>query len=226
MVDRQQPGVYLVRHAQSANNAQADEFRVCDPGITEIGRKQAAAAAEFFRDLEFQTLVTSGFRRALQTAAFLSTVTGTCPEVVVGMHEHGGCFDGWNESNYAGRPGMTAEEISAEFGPVRLPQDFPPGGWWQSRPRESHPQSDQRARAMSEWLGQRISQADSSIVCVTHADFLSKLLLSMLGDPIRKEPGFCDLKNCGWTHLVWSSSGWRLVQLNQTDYLPNELRTS
>ena len=38
--------LYIIRHAQSSNNALADEReRVCDPHLTELGRQQAELLA-------------------------------------------------------------------------------------------------------------------------------------------------------------------------------------
>ena len=66
------PAIYLVRHGQTGGLAEGD------PGITELGERQAeAAAAELQRrGLRMPVLITGALRRQLNTAAIISLVTG------------------------------------------------------------------------------------------------------------------------------------------------------
>lgn len=217
--------VYLVRHAQSANNAKAVEQRCCDPSITRLGEQQAEMTARLLGELEFESLVCSAFRRALQTAQWIGRCTRLTPEVIVAMHEHGGCYEGWNDENFVGRPGLTAGEIHAEFGDVQLPADFPESGWWQSSSRESQEASGQRAFRMVELLKSRLKTGNGNLVCVTHADFLNKILQAMFGVKIRSHESFPDLKNTGVTQVGLEENEWKLYQLNSVEHLPESLVT-
>ena len=77
--------LYLVRHAQSSNNAQPEHLRVPDPGITEIGEQQAICLADWLDASSFVHLATSACPGvALQTAGFIRRRTGHIPEVIVG----------------------------------------------------------------------------------------------------------------------------------------------
>jgi len=58
--------LYLVRHAQSQNNALPERLRVADPDLTDLGHQQAARLAERVRSLKLTRLLTSPFRRALR----------------------------------------------------------------------------------------------------------------------------------------------------------------
>src|SRR4051794_16415355 len=70
----------LIRHAQSEFNAAFSVTRV-DPGIpdpklTVQGREQAAAAAETLRGTGIKRLISSPYRRALETATIIADVLG------------------------------------------------------------------------------------------------------------------------------------------------------
>jgi 2,3-bisphosphoglycerate-dependent phosphoglycerate mutase len=220
------PRIYLVRHAQSGNNAQPVEQRTDDPSITCLGHQQAEKVAERLAVLSLGSLVCSAFRRALQTAYWISRSTRLVPEVIVDLHERGGCYAGWQEANFTGMPGLTPVEVVSEFGPVQLPGCYPKSGWWGSRPRESQEACAQRAVRMADELKTRVRLCEKSIVCVTHADFLSQLLLAMLGDELRDDEGFSDLKNAGITQVGLDETGWKLYELNSVDHLPDLLVTS
>ncbi len=86
--------LYLVRHAQSRNNAQPVELRVEDPALTDLGHEQARRLAERVTRLRLTKLFTSPFRRALQTAEHVRLATGLIPEVRIDLHEKGGCVSG------------------------------------------------------------------------------------------------------------------------------------
>ena len=67
--------VILVRHGQSEFNVVYGKTRV-DPGIrdpklTELGHRQAQAAAETLRGLDIRRVMTSPYTRALQTATII-----------------------------------------------------------------------------------------------------------------------------------------------------------
>lgn len=220
------PSLLLVRHAQSANNALPDDQRVPDPGITPIGIRQAERLADQLGSLEIQQVITSAFRRALQTANAIRKRLNVPVSVEVDLHEHGGCYSGWHPENYQGQPGMTRGEILDEFGDIFIPEDFPQSGWWQSQPRESGPQSDQRAEQVEVFLRSKLIAAQAHLVCITHADFLAKLLTTMFGTRIQADPRFQDLANTGITQVGLADNEWTLYQLNFTEHLPGHLVTS
>jgi len=78
----------LVRHGQSEFNVVYGKTRV-DPGIrdpklTELGHRQAQAAAESLRNLDFRRVLTSPYTRALQTATIIGEALGL--ELTVDPH--------------------------------------------------------------------------------------------------------------------------------------------
>lgn len=218
--------LYLVRHAQSSNNAQPEHLRVPDPGITEIGEQQAICLADWLDASSFVHLATSAFRRALQTAGFIRRRTGHMPEVIVDVHEHGGCVDGWHAENFIGQPGLSHTEVVAEFGDVKIDQAIDRDGWWKSKPREEFSQTRQRAQKIDAYFRDRLSNEQQAILCVTHADFLAMLLEQMCGAAIQEDSRFFDLKNTGVTHLELLDGKWVIHRMNSVEHLPAELVTS
>ena len=216
----------LIRHAQSQNNANEEQARICDPGITDLGRQQAESLSKFLSSMVFESIICSAFRRALQTAEHLNSTLGKPSEVLIDLHEHGGCYEGWHSENFVGMPGMTDTEIEAEFSNVVFPDDYPADGWWQSKPRETHDQSIERAERMANILADRYSAASANVACVTHADFLAKLLVAMFGSEIENETAFFDLKNVGITRVIFDGNRWQFLEVNSVDFLPVELVSS
>eukprot|EP01062_Namystynia_karyoxenos_P055877 TRINITY_DN46887_c0_g1_i1.p1 TRINITY_DN46887_c0_g1~~TRINITY_DN46887_c0_g1_i1.p1 ORF type:complete len:358 (+),score=110.35 TRINITY_DN46887_c0_g1_i1:82-1074(+) len=112
--------IYLVRHAESKNNANdcndgqetpsprspagGTSKRVPDPGLTPIGVRQAHYCAAFFQKLQKDentptiqrptALRCSGMRRAMGTAAPIAAALGVPPVLLVESHEEGGMFHG------------------------------------------------------------------------------------------------------------------------------------
>jgi 2,3-bisphosphoglycerate-dependent phosphoglycerate mutase len=50
--------LYLIRHAESTNNAKPPRQRVEDPPITELGESQATHLAKWTSTTEIDTLIT------------------------------------------------------------------------------------------------------------------------------------------------------------------------
>src|SRR4051794_3842301 len=67
--------VYLVRHGQSKDNT-APVFQSPDSPLSELGRKQAAYVAERLSRISFETLISSTFQRAKETAVIIGEKTG------------------------------------------------------------------------------------------------------------------------------------------------------
>jgi broad specificity phosphatase PhoE len=103
--------LYIIRHAQSTNNALADQrFRVSDPGLTETGHRQAELLAEHLVHgsgrftsstnpagaagigYGITRLYCSPMLRALQTARPVSHALGLIPEIWIEIHEYGGIW--------------------------------------------------------------------------------------------------------------------------------------
>ena len=193
--------LYLIRHAQSANNALSDaRERVCDPALTELGLRQARLVAEHLanglnpellawspdgggsnhsrRGYDITRLYCSPMMRALQTAQPIGQVLGLTPEVWVDIHEQGGIFlDHGEAGGVVGYPGKTRPEILAEFPGYSLPEEVTDQGWWKWGYEEMSV-CHGRAIRVAEELGQRAA-GDERIAIVTHGGFMDALLKAL-----------------------------------------------
>jgi probable phosphoglycerate mutase len=72
----------LVRHGQSAWNAQGRWQGQADPVLSELGRRQARAAAASLMPRSLQAIWASDLRRAAETAAIIADELGVGPAVL------------------------------------------------------------------------------------------------------------------------------------------------
>ena len=218
--------LYLIRHAQSANNAKPEAERVEDPGLTELGERQADLLAERFRGLHVSHLLTSGFRRAVQTMRPLAAQLNQRPVIWSELHEVGGCFAGYQAGDLQGRPGMNRSALSGEFPEFELPDDIDERGWWKSRPFEQTSAARERARQQSTRLLQEFGGTAASVACVIHADFKALLLETLLSDIDRAHVAAADLLNTGVTLLSCAAEKISVLDLNDASHLPKDLMSS
>ena len=173
--------LYLIRHGQSLNNALPEYKRVEDPGLTDLGERQAACLSGWGRQHAPTRLLVSPFRRTLQTARPLHQATRLPCEIWIDLHERGGCYAGYQPSNFQGRPGMSGRQIVQEFPEATLVDDIGDEGWWRSQPRETDDQAQIRATRIIDRLISTFASTDEVVACVIHADF-KNLVISQLLD--------------------------------------------
>ena len=216
--------LYIIRHAQSANNALPESQRVEDPSITDVGERQVASLAERFRDVPVTHALTSGFLRAIQTMRPLAKTVGVSPTIWTELHEVGGCFTGHIPGQLEGRPGMNREQLSERFPEFQLPDDIDEAGWWKCKPHEDYRDAQMRAESQAARLLAEFNESKAVVACVIHADFKDLLLRSLLNE--HEWGSSCDLRNTGVTHLACVNNRIKVVALNDTSHLSDELLTS
>ena len=70
--------IYLIRHGESVANKQGIyQGQSIDTGLTELGKKQARAAAGALTGLKFKTIYTSPLKRTKETAKIIGRQTGS-----------------------------------------------------------------------------------------------------------------------------------------------------
>jgi len=80
--------LYLVRHGESpVNVSRTFSYRTVDPGLTELGVKQARAVARSFADKPIARVFTGPLQRAQHTARYVAEATGAPLEVVEALRE-------------------------------------------------------------------------------------------------------------------------------------------
>ena len=210
--------LYLVRHAQSANNALAEPGlhnpgRSSDPGLTERGQAQTEALRKRF-ELEREATPTrsvevwsSPMRRCLLTSSAVGAGLGVRVRVRSDLHEHGGCFEGarGGEGAPIGHTGMTREEIEKEFPMCDAPKDMENGWWDPSRGCESVVDAQTRVGKVVEWLwGKARAMHDgdeprADVYVVAHGMFIDILLKTLFDSPRttgKQSSLFCSQNAC------------------------------
>lgn len=211
--------LFLIRHAQSANNAKPEEQRVPDPAITEIGEQQAAHLAARVATLNLTRLITSPFLRTLQTTEPVRKATGLVPEVRIQLHEQGGCYSGHLPSTKVGRPGLNRAEIEQQFPGFEIEPSLDGEGWWRSQPYETYEQARSRARTLVERTQAEFADTSERVAYIMHAD-IKMLVVDQIHD---KSPGVP--YNTSITHVSVTSGRMQLREYGQVDHLPESLMT-
>jgi broad specificity phosphatase PhoE len=193
--------LYIIRHAQSTNNALADQRkRVCDPTLTELGERQADVLAQHLatgpeliplagsengrepQGYGFTWVYCSPMWRAMQTADPIRQALGLTPQVWTDIHEKGGIFlDHEDGRGPVGYPGKTRQEIQVAFPDYDLPQDVTEQGWW-NRDYEEWPACHERAirvaGALRQWADAD-ERGDERVAIVSHGGFVDALLKAL-----------------------------------------------
>ncbi len=217
--------LYIIRHAQSANNALPEPERVDDPGITDLGTEQVAQLAGRFGEIDITHALTSGFLRAIQTMRPVAEATGVQPEIWTDLHEVGGCFAGHIPGELRGMPGMTRAVLEENYPEFKLPDDIDGMGWWKSKPFEEYSLAVARAEAQAARLRSEFLGTASRVACVIHADFKDLLLAALLKSTYDQYRN-ADLLNTGVTHLAIGEDAVEVVKFNDVSHLSGNQVTS
>ena len=212
--------LYLIRHAQSLNNALPEEQRVEDPALTEIGEQQAALLAKWISGLRLSRLIASPFLRTLLTAEPIHRETKLPVQIRAELHEQGGCYSGYTPQNMMGRPGMTRWEIEQRFPSFQVAADIDGQGWWRSQPYESHEAARQRAARLLDRTREEFEHTDERVGYVMHADI--KLLFLGQFHPEPLETPY----NVSVSKIAFKSKTIQLEDYNMVQHLPPHLITS
>lgn len=225
--------LYLIRHAQSYNNALDDPAgRMCDPPLTDLGRRQAACVAEHIRaaresggtrePFDFTRLICSPMIRALQTASAIGQATGVPVEVWTDVHETLGIWRDSGDGTPRGYPGVRRSRVLEEFPGTRLPDDVTDDGWW-NRPVETESQWRERAKRVAARIRSELLPARKPAAFIVHGGFVVEMLCELMFD--RRPTGFSfDSGNTSVTRLGVEPEGRiRVNYLNRLDHLPEDL---
>lgn len=244
--------VYIIRHAQSTNNALGENQtdRVQDPHITETGWEQAKLTAQYLKSQtnvdeivrydvgtpereqhtpwEITHLYCSAMRRCLQTANPIGEALGVKPEVWVEIHEFGGVFLD-RDGTVTGYKGITRRELESEFVGYTVPENLTDDGWY--RPEngmEDRATGIARAIRVAADLRQRSidpEHKDDRIILVTHGLF-SDALIKTLHATVPSDRYFHWLYNASITRVDFLDDGRVIFRyVNRIDHLPSHLVT-
>lgn len=177
----------LVRHGQSAWNAESRWQGWADPPLSDLGEAQAAALASALTPAEFQGVVSSDLERARRTATIVAGSLGLTVEVEPALRERD--VGAWS--------GLTTAEIDRRW-PHQL------AAWRSGRlaaPPEGEPDDSMAVRVM-EVLGRLLTRPEESLLVVTHGG-LVRLVERRLG----LEPTTTPNLSGRWVHGLGTGVG-------------------
>ena len=195
----------LVRHGQTAWNAEGRAQGHTDIGLDDTGRDQAEAMAPVVAAFEPSLLVSSDLARARETAAFLEKETGLTAEE----------DPRWREYDLGERTGLTLAEFGEKMG---VEYD----GWWDVHAHVDVPGAETpeelagRVLPAFEAVLERLGDGETAVV-VTHGASLRVALASVLGWPVEVAGGIEAMNNCAWASVAETGVGrLRLSSYNMT----------
>ncbi|MFK8113496.1 MAG: histidine phosphatase family protein [Rubripirellula sp.] len=218
--------LYLIRHAESENNAKPGYLRTEDPSLTAIGRLQAQHLAAWAATQKFDALITSPVRRALQTTRFITDSVNCHVHVWADVFEQGGIYPGFGPDAIRGGDGLSRSQViqhvTADPTACTLDESIHENGWWAGRDRETPEQMVTRATQVIERLVDTFADSNSVVLAVIHADFKYELLHQLMGWGAESE-SLGHLRNTSISHLIRQQNGWRLDCFNSVSHLPGRL---
>ncbi len=224
--------LYLIRHGQSANNANPGGERHADPPLTELGADQAARLAEWSKALGLTRVISSPFLRAMQTAESIRKATASPAEIWTQLHEQGGCCTGPDpvadlpEERYSGCPGMTDGELADRYPHFSIPSEIGPTGWWGSRPFETMEQAQERAASLFLEIKSEFCETEERIALVFHGMLKLLLLDTILSrEPQQVQPQDVPF-NTSISKISITRDAVSLDYFNGVEHLPELLLTS
>ena len=175
--------LYLIRHGQSANNANPLSSRVADPPLTPLGERQALCAGEALVNKGIVKFYCSPMLRALQTAQIMAEPLGLPPHVFVGLHEWYGAWEE-REGITVQLPGLTRQQMTEVCPSVVLSEEVTDQGWllqpWESM-QAMVDKAGRDAQRFLEYLAQQHPEPREKVAAVTHGGFLSTLIGTAYG---------------------------------------------
>jgi 2,3-bisphosphoglycerate-dependent phosphoglycerate mutase len=235
--------LYLIRHAQSENNAlwdngQYEQMRVMDPELTDIGQRQSLALARYLAQRGTQNsypdnehnrlgfglthLYCSLMVRAVATGTAIAEQTGLPLVAWPDWHEGGGIYlDDATSGDRIGYPGKNRAYFQQYYPELILPAGVDDNGWW-NRAFEERPQRWERARRVLNELRARHADSDDRVGVVMHGGFYNYVMKTLLGIEAAEEIWFV-ISNAAITRIDFLEQETRLTYQNHLDFMPLEL---
>jgi len=201
---------YLVRHGESAWNA---ENRLCgrsDIPLSEAGRRQAMSLAERLKPIPFEAFYTSPLLRASETARLIREAVGLEPVPDQRLVE----------LDYGEWEGRTLPDI--------MENDAQTFRAWDAKPAQLAPPGGERGLAAQQrivaFLDDLAARHQQDRVLVTFHKTVCRLaichVLGIEPDEYRRR---LVLSNAALSIIRSRPNGWQLVSFNDTAHLPDAL---
>jgi probable phosphoglycerate mutase len=197
--------LYLVRHGQTAWNAEERAQGHTDIPLDETGIKQAELLGEMLADEPIQLILTSDLQRSSQTAENIAKRLGVPMEVTPTLRER--CFGEWEGLPYAEVGRRMGAEVPAR-GLAALFEACPAGG-------ESLQMTWERVKAVTD----RLSQLEENTLVVSHGGVSALMLAQLIRGDIITSRAF-RLHNCAVTELHRRPDHtFQLIRYNDASHL-------
>jgi len=246
--------LYVIRHAQSENNALwvetgSDVGRVPDPALTDVGHQQARLLAEHLADAEPSQIAENGYdphnrhgfglthlycslmTRSILTAQYVAQTTGLSLTAWETIHEWGGIFEYDPETEERiGLPGPNRAYFAEQFPDLVLPESVGEAGWW-NRPFETRELRQARAQEFLAELLDRHGNTEDRVAIVTHAGFSYSLLQTLTQFSSHNEALDVPRRvhftknNTAVSRINFGDDHVNIVYTNRLQHLPAELIT-
>jgi 2,3-bisphosphoglycerate-dependent phosphoglycerate mutase len=239
--------LFIIRHAQSANNFLAEsnaydeymERRDPEPPLTELGHQQAKLLASHLAGNNYPErkqeggvkgygltrLYCSPMMRTLQTAWPISQHTGLKSEIWLDLHEQGGIFHGnpRNSGSIVGFPGLNRRQIEEQYPGYVVPDALSDKGWWTGGYEDMQGCRDRASRVAQTLRQWAPEMPDERIALVSHGTFAEALVRALLELPADHRSYYSHY-NTAITRLDFLPDGYLFVRyLNRIQHLPPEL---
>jgi len=197
----------LLRHGQTEYNATSRMQGQLDTELSELGRRQAVAAAREIAAFEPLAVVSSDLRRAYDTAVVLGDSAGVPVEIDPRLREtHLGKWQG-----------LTHHDVDSVAPGARAA--WRADATW--APPEGESRVDVARRAVPvvrELLDKYEHWGEQPIVLVAHGGLIAALTAALLDLPVDRWPILGGLGNTGWVRLsgYGEEPAWRLDVWNAT----------
>ena len=214
----------MLRHGQTEYNAGSRMQGQLDTELSDLGREQAAAAAEVLAKRQPLLIVSSDLRRALDTAVALGERSGQPVLVDTRLRE----------THLGDWQGMTHLEVDAAAPGARLA--WRDNARWAPHGGESR--VDVAARSMpllaelvadqTEW---GVDEPERPVVLVAHGGLIAALTAALLALPVDNWPVLGGMGNASWVQLSGHSQAgasldgirWRLDVWNASAQVANDV---
>jgi broad specificity phosphatase PhoE len=218
--------LYLIRHGQSANNANPSS-RVADPPLTPMGERQALRAGKALVNKGIDKLYCSPMLRTLQTAQIMSEPLGLPPHVFVGLHEW---YAAWEdrEGVTVQLPGLTRQQMTEVCPNVVLSEEVTDEGWllqpWESM-QAMRDKAGRDAHSYLEHLAQQHPEPREKVAAVTHGGFLSTFIGAAYGLAADDNAERFAHKNTAISKLRLTDGQTQLRYMNRITHLTEDMLT-
>ncbi len=242
--------LYLIRHAQSANNVlwtgnDNVEGRNSDPEITHTGHRQAESLGQHLAHPEAEPrqhpfnpikethfglthLYCSLMTRSILTAEYIAAACNLSLHSRPDIFEKNGIYEFDGKGEMRGLPGPGRDYFEHRFPRLVLPENMNVSGWW-NRSAEDESSFFERMRKVVSDIKNRLRDSEECIAMIAHGDFIDQFINELMG-VVRHPDNYENHWVANWTfhntsisRIDFVNGSHNVVYLNRIDHLPDEL---